>query len=43
MLRSACFAKMGLKVELVFQWTEATDEFVKSYVNGIPYGIGRNP
>jgi DNA gyrase subunit B/topoisomerase-4 subunit B len=26
----------GLRVELVLQWTEATDEHVRSYVNGIP-------
>src|SRR5690606_20110046 len=30
----------GAKVELAFQWTEATDEHVKSYVNGIPTGSG---
>ena len=30
----------GLRVELVLQWTEATDELVKSYVNGIPTGSG---
>ena len=30
----------GLRVELVFQWTESTDEYVKSYVNGIPTGSG---
>ncbi len=28
------------RVELVLQWTESTDEFVKSYVNGIPTGSG---
>jgi DNA gyrase subunit B/topoisomerase-4 subunit B len=30
----------GLRIELVLQWTEATDEMVKSYVNGIPTGSG---
>jgi DNA gyrase subunit B/topoisomerase-4 subunit B len=30
----------GLKIELVLQWTEATDENVRSYVNGIPTGSG---
>jgi DNA gyrase subunit B/topoisomerase-4 subunit B len=30
----------GLRVELVLQWTEATDEHVRSYVNGIPTGSG---
>ena len=30
----------GLKAELVLQWTEATDEHVRSYVNGIPTGSG---
>jgi DNA gyrase subunit B/topoisomerase-4 subunit B len=26
----------GAKIELAFQWTESTDEHVRSYVNGIP-------
>ena len=26
----------GAKVEMAFQWTESTDEHVRSYVNGIP-------
>jgi DNA gyrase subunit B len=30
----------GVKLELVLQWTEATDEHVRSYVNGIPTGSG---
>ena len=30
----------GAKIEVAFQWTEATDEHVKSYVNGIPTGSG---
>jgi DNA gyrase subunit B/topoisomerase-4 subunit B len=30
----------GAKVEVAFQWTESTDESVKSYVNGIPTGSG---
>ena len=30
----------GAKIEAVFQWTEATDEHVRSYVNGIPTGSG---
>jgi DNA gyrase subunit B len=30
----------GAKVELVLQWTEATDEHVRSYVNGIPTSVG---
>jgi DNA gyrase subunit B/topoisomerase-4 subunit B len=30
----------GIKLELVLQWTEATDEHVRSYVNGIPTGSG---
>ena len=29
-----------LRLEVVFQWTEATEEIVKSYVNGIPTGSG---
>ncbi|MFN3167982.1 MAG: type IIA DNA topoisomerase subunit B [Phycisphaeraceae bacterium] len=28
------------RIELVFQWTEHTEEYVKSYVNGIPTGSG---
>jgi DNA gyrase subunit B/topoisomerase-4 subunit B len=30
----------GAKVEVALQWTEATDEHVRSYVNGIPTGSG---
>jgi DNA gyrase subunit B len=30
----------GLRVDLVLQWTEATDEHLRSYVNGIPTGTG---
>jgi DNA gyrase subunit B len=30
----------GLRVDLVLQWTEATDEHVRSYVNGIPTSSG---
>jgi DNA gyrase subunit B/topoisomerase-4 subunit B len=30
----------GLKLDLVMQWTESTDEHVRSYVNGIPTGSG---
>ncbi len=30
----------GLKLDLLLQWTEATDEHVRSYVNGIPTGSG---
>jgi DNA gyrase subunit B/topoisomerase-4 subunit B len=30
----------GAKVEVAFQWTESTDEHVRSYVNGIPTGSG---
>ncbi|MEO5823062.1 MAG: DNA topoisomerase IV subunit B [Vicinamibacteraceae bacterium] len=29
-----------VRVELALQWTEATDEHVRSYVNGIPTGSG---
>ncbi|MEM9790025.1 MAG: DNA topoisomerase IV subunit B [Planctomycetota bacterium] len=28
------------RVELVFQWTESTDESLRSFVNGIPTGTG---
>ena len=30
----------GPRVDLVLQWTESTDEHVRSYVNGIPTGSG---
>ena len=30
----------GIKLELVLQWTESTDEHLRSYVNGIPTGSG---
>jgi DNA gyrase subunit B/topoisomerase-4 subunit B len=29
-----------IRLEVVFQWTESTEEIVKSYVNGIPTGSG---
>jgi DNA gyrase subunit B/topoisomerase-4 subunit B len=30
----------GLRVDLVLQWTESTEEHIRSYVNGIPTGSG---
>jgi DNA gyrase subunit B len=30
----------GLRLHLVLQWTESTDEHLRSYVNGIPTGSG---
>jgi DNA gyrase subunit B/topoisomerase-4 subunit B len=30
----------GLRLDLVLQWTEATDEHLRSYVNGIPTASG---
>jgi DNA gyrase subunit B len=30
----------GVKVEVVLEWTESTDEHVRSYVNGIPTTVG---
>ena len=30
----------GMRLDLVLQWTEATDEHLKSYVNGIPTASG---
>jgi DNA gyrase subunit B/topoisomerase-4 subunit B len=30
----------GIKAEVVLQWTEATDEHLRSYVNGIPTSSG---
>jgi DNA gyrase subunit B len=34
------FKDNGMRVELVFQWTESTDEHLRSFVNGIPTGSG---
>jgi DNA gyrase subunit B/topoisomerase-4 subunit B len=36
----ALFKDEGLRLELVLQWTQATDEHLRSYVNGIPTGSG---
>ncbi len=30
----------GVRVEVALQWTEATDELIRSYANGIPTGSG---
>jgi DNA gyrase subunit B len=30
----------GIRLDLVLQWTQSTDEHVRSYVNGIPTGSG---
>jgi len=30
----------GLRIDLALQWTESTDEHLRSYVNGIPTGSG---
>jgi len=30
----------GMRIDAVLQWTEATDEHLRSYVNGIPTGSG---
>ena len=30
----------GLRIDLALQWTESTDEHIRSYVNGIPTGSG---
>jgi len=30
----------AVRIDLVLQWTEATDEHIRSYVNGIPTGSG---
>ncbi len=34
------FKDNGLRLDLVMQWTESTDEHVRSYVNGIPTASG---
>jgi DNA gyrase subunit B/topoisomerase-4 subunit B len=36
----ACEKDNGFRMELVLQWTESTDEVLRSYVNGIPTGSG---
>jgi DNA gyrase subunit B len=36
----ALFRDNGARAELVLQWTESTDEYVRSYVNGIPTSSG---
>jgi DNA gyrase subunit B/topoisomerase-4 subunit B len=33
-------AETGTRFELAFSWTEATDEFIKSFANGIPTSSG---
>src|SRR5207244_9789170 len=33
-------ANNDLRLDVVLQWTEATDEHLRSYVNGIPTGSG---
>jgi DNA gyrase subunit B/topoisomerase-4 subunit B len=30
----------GMRLDVILQWTESTDEHVRSYVNGIPTGSG---
>ena len=30
----------GIRLDMVLQWTQSTDEHVRSYVNGIPTGSG---
>lgn len=32
--------EQGTRLELVLQWTESTDEYLRSFVNGIPTGSG---
>ncbi len=32
--------EQGTRLELVMQWTESTDEYLRSFVNGIPTGSG---
>jgi DNA gyrase subunit B/topoisomerase-4 subunit B len=32
--------KNGIRLEMCFAWTESTEEYVKSYANGIPTGNG---
>src|SRR6476469_8348006 len=42
-IHEAAFAvsrENGLRMDLALQWTESTDEHLRSYVNGIPTGSG---
>ena len=34
--------RAALRLDLALQWTQSTDEHVRSYVNGIPTGFGRH-
>ena len=40
-IRRSCWRRdNGLRIDLAMQWTESTDEQIRSYVNGIPTGSG---
>jgi DNA gyrase subunit B len=34
------FKDNGIRLEAILQWTEATDDYVRSYANGVPTGSG---
>ncbi|MFT3769952.1 MAG: DNA topoisomerase IV subunit B [Minicystis sp.] len=34
------FKENGIRLEAILQWTESTDEHVRSYANGVPTGSG---
>ena len=34
------YKENGVRLEAILQWTEATDDYVRSYANGVPTGSG---
>jgi DNA gyrase subunit B len=36
----AVFKDNGIRLEAILQWTEGTDDYVRSYANGVPTGSG---
>jgi DNA gyrase subunit B len=34
------YKENGIRVDAILQWTEATDDYVRSYANGVPTGSG---
>jgi DNA gyrase subunit B len=36
----AVFKENGVRLEAILQWTEATDDYVRSYANGVPTASG---
>jgi DNA gyrase subunit B len=34
------YKENGVRIEAILQWTEATDDYIRSYANGVPTGSG---